>query len=262
MCDYECMNREAIWNMVFFVCISDPKLFFGIISQTKKKKKEIGTGPFQWVEWSCETRMFEKMNLRTGNKLDDGPYLVDICMYAHWPHTISPKSGRGFPSLSHSASNQSIVVRFRIDIKNRVLVREIFPKDSLGSLFFYVSSFHWQISVRKVRMASAKTYRRSIVESDVLFTMVDRVNRFLIRLSNNINDSSQYPSLDELLILCTALSPKACIPFSRQFVSRCIYWWTSVVLLAYCWGRGVDSQHHQEGIEGSTSVLFRRVILI
>ena len=111
-------------------------------------------------------------------------------------------------------------------------------------------------------MASVKTYRRSIVEGDVMFSMVDRVNRVLIRLSNNINDSSQYPSLDELLILCTALSPKACIPFSRQFVCRCVYWWASVVLLAYCRGRGVDSQHHQEGIEGSTSFLFRRVILI
>ena len=111
-------------------------------------------------------------------------------------------------------------------------------------------------------MASVKTYRRSIVEGDVMFSMVDRVNRVLIRLSNNINDSSQYPSLDELLILCTALSPKACIPFSRQFVCRRIYWWTSAVLLAYCRGRGVDSQHHQEGIEGSTSFLFRRVILI
>ena len=80
-------------------------------------------------------------------------------------------------------------------------------------------------------MASVKTHRRSIVEGDVMFSMVDRVNRVLIRLSYNINDSSQYPSLDELLILCTALSPKACIPFSRQFVCRRIYWWTSVVLV-------------------------------
>ena len=79
-------------------------------------------------------------------------------------------------------------------------------------------------------MASVKTYRRSIVEGDVMFSMVDRVNRVLIRLSNNINDSSQYPSLDELLILCTALSPKACIPFSRQFVCRCVYW-----LVLYFW---------------------------
>ena len=83
-------------------------------------------------------------------------------------------------------------------------------------------------------MASVKTYRRSIVESDVLFSMVDRVNRVLIRLSNIINNSNQYPSLDELLILCTSLSPKACILFSRHSVCRCIYWWTSVVLLAYC----------------------------
>ena len=162
--NYECMNREAIWNMVFVVCISDPKLFFGIISQTKtKRKREIGRGPFQWLEWSCETRMFEKMNLRTGNKLDDGPYLVDICMYAQWPHTISSKSGRGFPRVSHSPTNPSIVVRFRIDLRNTVLVREIFPKNRQGSLLFDVSSFHWQISVRKVRMASVKTYRRSIV---------------------------------------------------------------------------------------------------
>ena len=98
-------------------------------------------------------------------------------------------------------------------------------------------------------MASVKTYRRSIVEGDVMFSMVDRVNRVLIRLSNNINDSSQYPSLDELLILCTALSPKACIPFSRQFVCRRIYWWTSVVLLAYCRGRGVDLQHLKKALK-------------
>ena len=196
MCDYDCMTRNATWNMFFFVCISDPCLFFGNISQTKpKKEREIGMRPFQWVEWlewSCETRMFEKMNLRTANKLDDGTFVVDTCMYAHWSQIISSNSEGGFPRVSHSATNQSIVVWFGIDLNNTVLVREIFPKNRQGSLLFDVSSFHWQISVRKVRMASVKTYRRSIVESDVLFSMVDRVNRVLIRLSNNINDSSQY----------------------------------------------------------------------
>ena len=130
--------HESEYNMKYgsFLCVKVILIYFlGLFLRPKPKKREIGTGPFRWVQWSCETRMFEKMNLRTANKLDDGPYLVDICMYAQWPQTFLKISGRGFPSVSHSASNQSIVVRFRIDLKNTVLVREIFPKNRLGSLF-------------------------------------------------------------------------------------------------------------------------------
>ena len=190
------------------------------------------------------------MNLRTANKLDDGPSPVDTCMYALRTKTISSNSVCGFRRLSYRAPNQSIAVLSEIDLKTTSLVREIIPKNRHGSFFFSISSFQHKLSIRKVRMASMKTYRRSIVESDVLFSMTDRVNRVLIRLSNSINNHNQYPSLDELLILCTALSPKACIPHSHLVVCRWIYWWTSDVLLANCGGRGMDSEHHQEGIEG------------
>ena len=60
-------------------------------------------------------------------------------------------------------------------------------------------------------MTSTRTYSRAITETTVLFSLGDRVNRVLIRLSNRLSESVEYPSLDELLVLCTVLSPIACI---------------------------------------------------
>ena len=76
------------------------------------------------------------MNLRTANKLDGGPSFVDTCIYTHLTQIIFFKIGWRLPCVSHSATKQSIVVRFGIDLKITVLVGEKFPKNRQGSFFF------------------------------------------------------------------------------------------------------------------------------
>jgi len=60
-------------------------------------------------------------------------------------------------------------------------------------------------------MQRNRTYRRSIIENKILFTIYDRVNRVLLRLSERIVDVNYAPSLDELLLFCQELSPPQCI---------------------------------------------------
>ena len=64
---------------------------------------------------------------------------------------------------------------------------------------------------RTIGMQQNRTYRRCITENRMLFTIYDRVNRVLLRLSERIVDLDYAPPLDELLVLCQELSPTQCL---------------------------------------------------
>ena len=59
-------------------------------------------------------------------------------------------------------------------------------------------------------MQKNRTYRRSLFENKSQFTISDRVNRVLLRLSERIVDLDYAPPLDELLLFCQELSPAQC----------------------------------------------------
>jgi len=57
---------------------------------------------------------------------------------------------------------------------------------------------------------SMRSYHRAMADSKVMFSLFDRVNRLLLRLSDRVSESDHPLSLDELLALCQMLSPKPC----------------------------------------------------
>ena len=77
--------HESDYNMKYgrFLCVKVILIYFlGLFLRPKPKKKRDWSWTVSVGAMILRDENVEKMNLRTANKLDDGPYLVDICMYA------------------------------------------------------------------------------------------------------------------------------------------------------------------------------------
>ena len=120
------------WSLpIFWELFSDQ-------NQTKEEKKVETVSVSKMI---LRDRRFEKMNLRTANKLDGGPSFVDTCIYTHLTQIIFFKIGWRLPCVSHSATKQSIVVRSESTSKLRFWSEKSSQKIGRDHFFWVIPHF-------------------------------------------------------------------------------------------------------------------------
>ena len=80
-------------------------------------------------------------------------------------------------------------------------------------------------------MDVSRHHRRLVVDTKVLVSLLDRVNRVLFRLSDRLEQRDHPLSLNEILILCQMLSPRPCKLYIFMISSRSVHWRDCALLL-------------------------------
>ena len=80
-------------------------------------------------------------------------------------------------------------------------------------------------------MQSDRRYRRAVTDTKCFVTLIDRVNRVLIRLSDRLTEFDRHIPLDELLLLCQMLSPFQCNLYRCMIFFRSVHRRDCVIFL-------------------------------
>ena len=113
-----------------------------------------------------------------------------------------------------------------------------------------------RVSPRKTGLESNRHYRRLVADTKVLFYLLDRVNRVLLRLSDTLAQLDHQLSLNEILMLCQVLSPRQCNLCICMISSRLFHWVHYALLLLIDRGRTVDHSNTQEIIASLFPLIF------
>ena len=80
-------------------------------------------------------------------------------------------------------------------------------------------------------MDVSRHHPRLVVDTKVLVSLLDRVNRVILWLSDRLEQRDRPLSLNEILSFCQMLSPRPRKLYMLVISSRSVHWWDCTLLL-------------------------------